>query len=115
MNKVFIIDDEEKLRRLLTRIISLEGFTLLEAGSLAAASKLLDKETVDVILCDVKLADGNGVDFLKEINNKPAILSKIPKGATIEFVEKDFPKKESKTSAKRKRKYVRVKNQFEVN
>ena len=58
---------------------------------------------------------GLSFDFLKEINNTPAILSKIPKGATIEFVEKDFPKKESKTSAKRKRKYVRVKNEFEVN
>ena len=58
---------------------------------------------------------GLSFDFLKEINSNPAILSKIPKGATIEFVEKDFPKKESKTSAKRKRKYVRVKNEFEVN
>ena len=58
---------------------------------------------------------GLSFDFLKEINNTPAILNKIPKGATIEFVEKDFPKKESKTSAKRKRKYVRVKNEFEVN
>ena len=58
---------------------------------------------------------GLSFDFLKEINNNPSLLSKIPKGATIEFVEKDFPKKESKTAQKRKRKYVRVKNEFEVN
>ena len=58
---------------------------------------------------------GLSFDFLKEINNNPSLLSKIPKGATIEFVEKDFPKKESKTTQKRKRKYVRVKNEFEVN
>jgi two-component system, NtrC family, response regulator len=74
MNKVLIIDDEEKLRQLLTRIISLEGFAVLEAGNLNTASKLLDNENIDVILCDVKLPDGNGVDFLKQVKPKhPAV------------------------------------------
>ncbi|HNR16265.1 MAG TPA: sigma-54 dependent transcriptional regulator [Chitinophagaceae bacterium] len=66
MNKILIIDDEEKLRQLLKRIISLEGFDVSEAGSLKEAVKLLDKESSDVVLCDVKLPDGNGVDFVKE-------------------------------------------------
>ena len=58
---------------------------------------------------------GLSFDFLKEINNNPALFSKIPKGTTIEFVEKDFPKRESNTPVKRKHKYVRVKNEFEMN
>lgn len=70
MNTVLIIDDEEKLRSLLCRIIRLEGFNVLEAENLKAAAKLLDKEIVDVILCDVKLPDGNGVDFVKETKLK---------------------------------------------
>jgi two-component system NtrC family response regulator len=67
MNTILIIDDEEKLRSLLKRIITLEGFTVLEADSLKTARKILEKEPVDIILCDVKLPDGNGVDFIKEI------------------------------------------------
>lgn len=67
MNSILIIDDEEKLRQLLKRIISLEGFTVLEANNLKSATKVLEKEIVDVVLCDVKLPDGNGVDFVKEI------------------------------------------------
>ena len=63
MNTVLIIDDEEKLRMLLSRIISLEGYKVLQAGTLKAGKKILDKDTVDVILCDVKLPDGNGVSF----------------------------------------------------
>lgn len=55
---VLIIDDEEKLSKLLSRIISLEGFTVLTAASLKEGSKILQKENIDVILCDVKLADG---------------------------------------------------------
>lgn len=65
--KILIIDDEEKLRGLLTRIISLEGFTATQAGNLKTALKILQKEGFDVLLCDVKLPDGNGVDFVKEV------------------------------------------------
>ena len=67
---ILIIDDEEKLRNLLTRIITLEGFTVIEANNLKAGVKILEKEQIDVILCDVKLPDGNGVEFVKEIRPK---------------------------------------------
>ena len=74
MNTILIIDDEEKLRSLLKRIISLEGFAVLEANNLAAAKKVLEKEIADVVLCDVKLPDGNGVDFIKELKKgHPAV------------------------------------------
>ena len=62
---ILIIDDEEQLRKLLSRIISLEGFKTEEAGTIKAAWKLLDKGP-DVVLCDVKLPDGNGVVFYLE-------------------------------------------------
>jgi len=71
---ILIIDDEEKLRSLLTRIITLENFTVLQAGNLKAGLKTLEREQVDIILCDVKLPDGNGVEFINEIKSKyPAV------------------------------------------
>ncbi len=69
-SKILIIDDEEKLRSLLARIIKLEGYTVLEAGDLRSALKQLQKEEIDVVLCDVKLPDGNGVDFVYEMKAK---------------------------------------------
>ncbi len=68
--KILVIDDEEKLRSLLARIISLEGFSINEVDTLKAAEKFLEKEYIDVILCDVKLPDGNGVDFVKRTKAK---------------------------------------------
>ena len=67
---VLIIDDEEKLRTLLARIIRLEGYSVSEADSLKQGGKLLDKDDIDVLLCDVKLPDGNGVDYLRETRTK---------------------------------------------
>ena len=67
---ILIVDDEEKLRKLLTRIVSLEGYQVLEAGSLSGGRHLLAKESIDILLCDVKLPDGSGVDFTKEVKEK---------------------------------------------
>lgn len=67
---VLIIDDEEPLRKLLGRIISLEGFTVWQAGNLKEGLAMLQQKPVDVILCDVKLPDGNGVDFVKVLHEQ---------------------------------------------
>src|SRR3954471_10040922 len=67
MGKVLLIDDEEKLRSLLARLLKLEGYAITEASTLKAAYKALDTEEPDVILCDVKLPDGSGVDFIAQI------------------------------------------------
>ncbi len=54
-------------------------------------------------------------DFLREINNNPALLNKVPDGSIIEFIEKDFPKKEIGIMKQlKRRKYVKIKNDFEV-
>jgi len=70
LKKILIIDDEEKLSSLLARMISLEGFETIQAADLKTASKKLDQNEVDVVLCDVKLPDGNGVDFITKFKSK---------------------------------------------
>ena len=67
MKNIVIIDDEDKLRGLLSRIVKAEGFEVLEAADLKSGFKKLEHNDVDVVLCDVKLPDGNGVDFLQKI------------------------------------------------
>lgn len=63
MSSILLIDDEEKLRSLLARIIRSEGFEVTEAGDLRTAVRRLDERPFHVVLCDVKLPDGNGIDF----------------------------------------------------
>ena len=67
MNKILIIDDEPTIRMLLSRILELEGYEVLKAKDRATALYTLKKQEVQVVLCDVFLPDGNGVDMVKEL------------------------------------------------
>lgn len=67
---VLIIDDEQQLRSLIKRILTLEQFLVHEASSLKETMTMLKKESIDVILCDVKLPDGNGVEFTVWLKEK---------------------------------------------
>ncbi|MCD6065731.1 MAG: sigma-54-dependent Fis family transcriptional regulator [Bacteroidetes bacterium] len=66
---ILIIDDEEKFRQLLARIISLEGYAVSEAASIQQGLKILQQEKPDIVLTDVKLPDGNGIDILEKIRS----------------------------------------------
>lgn len=66
-NRILLIDDEVQLRGLLSRIISLEGYEVIEAGDCRSGLKLLETRTPDVVLCDVRLPDGNGVEMVEKI------------------------------------------------
>ena len=70
MKRILIVDDEEKLRSLLARIISLDGFEVLQSADCKSALKTLELREVDVVLCDVKLPDGSGLDLAKKIKER---------------------------------------------
>jgi two-component system NtrC family response regulator len=66
---VLVVEDDAKIRLLLKRVLSLEGYTAYEAGDLRSASRVVKSEEIDVIVCDVNLPDGNGIDFTKQIKS----------------------------------------------
>ncbi|SBV93661.1 conserved hypothetical protein [uncultured Dysgonomonas sp.] len=67
MKKILLIDDEEKLRKLMARIIELEQIEVFQAENATSGLKLLEKQYFDVIICDVKLPDANGVDLIPQM------------------------------------------------
>ena len=77
MSTILVIDDEPIIRTLLTKIIELEGHQVIQAKDRTTAIKVLSEKSVDIILCDVFLPDGNGVDMVNEL------LSLSPKSKVI--------------------------------
>lgn len=62
-----MIDDEEKLRKLMARIIELEKFQVFQAEDATTALKKIEQQDFDAIICDVKLPDVNGVELIQQI------------------------------------------------
>lgn len=64
---ILIIDDENDIRNLLSRIIRLEGYQVFQAETGKRGLKILEQEKIHAIICDVKLPDANGVEMVPQI------------------------------------------------
>jgi two-component system NtrC family response regulator len=66
---VLLIDDEQSLRQVVARVLTLEGYTVLQAPDARRGLETLAQhaDEIEVVLCDVKLPDGNGVELLPRL------------------------------------------------
>ena len=69
-SNILIIDDEEKLRSLLARILDLEGYQIMEASNAKSAWRILENTDIQLVISDVKLPDANGVELSKIIKDR---------------------------------------------
>ena len=76
MNKLLIIDDEQQIRKLLSRLLELEGYEVMQAADCRTGLKQTESFSPMVILCDVRLPDGSGVDLIDKLK-KASPLSEI--------------------------------------
>ena len=64
---LLIVDDEASLRDFLTIVFEEEGWHVESAGSLGEARASIAKREPDLVLCDVMVPDGSGLDLLREV------------------------------------------------
>jgi two-component system, OmpR family, response regulator len=75
---VLHVEDEMPNRALLRAVMgraadsTVQGAVIRDAPDLAAARRILDAESVDLVLLDVRLPDGNGLDLARDIAKGPA-------------------------------------------
>ncbi len=61
-----IVDDDEDFRESLAALVGREEFETRQCGTLADARKEIGKKTPDVVLLDLKLPDGDGMELLAD-------------------------------------------------
>jgi DNA-binding NtrC family response regulator len=71
MADALLIDDEADHVEGLAALVAREGFTVRTAGTLAEARRLLSEAVPDVVLTDLVLPDGNGIDLLNDLDGTP--------------------------------------------
>lgn len=73
MKKILIVEDDHDLSNGLCLALKESDLQLIQSYNLKTARELFMKEEYELVLLDVNLPDGNGLDFLKEIKEKGRI------------------------------------------
>lgn len=77
MAKILVIDDEAAIRRILREILEHEQYQVDDAASAVDALPLVKENEYDAILCDIKMPQMDGIEFLEEakkISDAPIIM-----------------------------------------
>jgi len=92
MTRILIVDDEEKVRNMYNAMLLNEGFEVLNASDAMQASCILNKETVDIMLLDIKMPRVYGSVFYD-------IMKVFHKGVKV-IVASVYPVEEQKEMVK---------------
>jgi two-component system response regulator PilR (NtrC family) len=65
--RILIVDDERSMREMLAILLKKEGLDVRSAGSRAEAAEALARGGIDLVLTDVKLPDGDGLEILRHV------------------------------------------------
>lgn len=68
-DKVLIVEDEPDIRKTLEYNLNKENFLTLSAGTLFDANDLLESNKISIILLDLMLPDGSGLDFCRKVKS----------------------------------------------
>jgi DNA-binding NtrC family response regulator len=69
---VLVVDDEPYVRRSLASVLEAEGWSVRDCAGVREASRSLSEEDVDVVLCDLRLGDGEAFDLLDDLRGRAA-------------------------------------------
>jgi len=65
--RILVVDDEQSMRELLAIMLRKEGFDVVTAESRAVAAAVLGQGPVAMVITDVKLPDGDGIEILRHV------------------------------------------------
>lgn len=67
---ILVVDDEIDLREILREEFEYTGYSVVEAENGMKAIEVLNAHPVDVVVSDIRMPGGNGLDFLNYIENR---------------------------------------------
>ncbi len=71
-SSVLVLEDDPSIREIIATLLEDEGFAVSCAGHLAEAYTLIERQSFTVALVDLRLSDGDGLDFVRMLADKPS-------------------------------------------
>lgn len=70
MNEILLLEDEESVSRGIAFTLEKAGCRVYACGTIAGAEQLLRERMPGMLICDLNLPDGSGLDFIKRIRER---------------------------------------------
>jgi signal transduction histidine kinase len=71
--RILLIEDHQDTARAMSRLLQRMGHQVQVAGTVKTATQLLDSEPFDLLISDIGLPDGSGVDLMRSIRSRHSI------------------------------------------
>ena len=68
-----LLEDDENLNRGIALKLQKEGYQVFSAFQISEAEKLFDENRIELVISDITLPDGNGLEFCRKIRNKSKV------------------------------------------
>jgi two-component system NtrC family response regulator len=75
MSRILVVEDHADTLLAMQKLLSMSGYIVLMADSLKQAREVLRADTIDLLICDISLTDGNGLELLRETSVKGIVMS----------------------------------------
>lgn len=73
MNTILLLEDEESVNRGIAFTLEKAGYQVITCFTMEQAYKNFNQNTLQLIICDITLPDGNGLSFIKYIRSKSKV------------------------------------------
>ncbi len=73
MNTILLLEDDESINRGITFILEKDGYQVYSCETVAQASRVFHQQEIQLIICDITLPDGSGLDFVKKVREESSV------------------------------------------
>lgn len=68
--EILVLEDEESVNRGIAFTLRKEGYDVWGAGTIREARRILEEHPIYLLICDINLPDGSGLDFVREVRKR---------------------------------------------
>ena len=70
LGSILVLEDDETVNRVISFSLSKSGYDVISCYTIEQAKKKIQEQKVDIIICDINLPDGSGLDYISWVRNR---------------------------------------------
>ncbi|MEY8391646.1 DNA-binding response regulator [Lachnospiraceae bacterium] len=73
MHSILILEDDESINRGITFVLEKDGYRVYSCESIEQAEMVFHQQEIQLIICDITLPDGSGLDFVRSVRKESSV------------------------------------------